>query len=114
LFYEDNKRYLTSKTGIKLTIVQSEGDVLVVRVELSRALANALLVCHVVDSQEHVSDSAHSDTLYNWHRRLGHQSYDAIETLAAKPGSDIKLTDHSRPKSMTCAEGKQTKNKQSK
>jgi hypothetical protein len=54
-----------SKTGIKLAEAQSEGDVLVVRGELSGALANALLVCNIVDRQEHVSDSAHSDTLYN-------------------------------------------------
>ncbi len=87
---------------------------MVVRGDLSGALANALLVCNVVDRQEHASDSAHSDTLYNWHMRLGHQSYDAIETLTAKPGSGIKLTNHSRPNCMTCAEGKQTKNKQSK
>ncbi len=106
LSYEDNKRYLISKTGIKLAEVQSEGDVLVVRGELSGALANALLVCNIVDLQEHVSDSAHSDTLYNWHMRLGHQSYDAIEALAAKPESGIQLTDHSRPNCMTCAEGK--------
>ncbi len=65
LSYEDNKRFLMSKTGIKLAEVQSEGDVLVVRGELSGALANALLVCNNVDRQEHVSDSAHSDTLYN-------------------------------------------------
>ncbi len=105
---------MTSKTGIKLAEVQSEGDVLVVRGELSGALANAFLVCNVVDRQEHVSDSAHSDTLYNWHMRLGQQSYDAIETLAEKPGSGTKLTDHSRPNCTTCAEGKQTKNRQSK
>jgi hypothetical protein len=34
--------------------------------------------------------------------------------LAAKPGSGIKLTDKDRPNCMTCAEGKQTKNRQSK
>ncbi len=43
-----------SKTGIKLAEVQSEGDVLVVRGELSGALANALLACNIVDRQEHV------------------------------------------------------------
>jgi hypothetical protein len=87
---------------------------LVVRGELSGALANAFLVCNIVGRQETVSDSAHSDTLYNVLMRLDHQSYDSIETLATKPGSGIKLTDHSRPNCMTCAEGKHTKNKQSK
>jgi hypothetical protein len=46
--------------------------------------------------------------------RFDHQSYDAIEALAAKPGSGIKLTDRLRPNCMTCAEGKQKKNCQSK
>jgi hypothetical protein len=46
--------------------------------------------------------------------RLGHLSYDAIEALAAKPGSGIKLTDRLRPNCVSCAEGTQTKNRQSK
>jgi hypothetical protein len=65
LIHDDDKRYLTSKTGIKLAEVQSEGDVLVVRGEFSGALANAPWVCNVVNRQAHVSESAHSDTLYN-------------------------------------------------
>jgi hypothetical protein len=77
-------------------------------------LANAALVHSVVQGQEHVSDAIHEYTLYNWHTRFGHQSYDAIEALAAKPGSGIKLTDHLRPNFMTCAEGKQTKNRKPK
>jgi hypothetical protein len=72
------------------------------------------LVCNVVNSQEHVSEAIHEDTLYNWHKRFSHQTYGAVEALAAKPGSGIKLTDRDRPNCMTCAEGKQTKNRQSK
>ncbi len=64
-----------------------------------------------MESQENVSEAVHSDTLYNLYKRFGHQSYDAIETLAANPGSGIKLTGRSRP---NCAEGKQFKNRQSK
>ncbi len=56
----------------------------------------------------------HYDKLYNWHTRCGPQSYDAIEALAAKPGSGILLTDHLRSNCITCAKGKQTKNSQSK
>ncbi len=44
LIYEDEKRYLPSKSGIKLAEVQSDGDVLIERGELSGALANAILV----------------------------------------------------------------------
>jgi hypothetical protein len=64
-------------------------DVLLVRGELSGALANAVMEYNVVHNQEHVSEAVHEDTLYNWHMRFGHQSYDAIEALAAKPGSGI-------------------------
>ncbi len=114
LIYEGAKRYLCNKRGTKMAEVLTKGDVLVVIGDLSGTLANAQLVCSVVERHEHVSDVVHSDTLYNWHMRFGHQSYDAIEALAAKPGSGIQLTDHLRPNWMTCAEGKQLKNLQSK
>ncbi len=78
LQYEGNKRYLVSKFGKKLAEVKSEGDVLIVRGVLSGALANAVLVHNVIADQDHVSEAVHEDTLYNWHKRFGHQSYDAI------------------------------------
>ncbi len=102
-----------SKHGTKTTEAHSEGDGLVMCGELS-TLANAVLTHNVVDGQEHMSDAVHEDTLYNWHTRFGNQSYDAIEALAAKPGSGIKLTDRVRTNCMSCAEGKQTKNRQPK
>jgi hypothetical protein len=114
MIYEGEKRYLVSRNGTKMVEVQAEGDVLVVRGKLSGALANATLVCNIVARQEHVSESVHADTLFNWHVGFGHQSYDSIEALAAKPDSGIKLTDRIRPNCMTCAEGKQTKNNESK
>ncbi len=43
--------------------VQAEGDVLIVRGELSGALANAVLVCNIVNGQEHVSETINEDTL---------------------------------------------------
>ena len=115
LVYEGNKRYLVrTATDTKVAEVQSEGDILTVHGELSGAMANANLVCSVIESQEHVTEAAHEDTLFNWHKRLGHQSYEAIEVLASKPGSGIKLTDTKKPHCLTCSEGKQTKNRQSK
>jgi hypothetical protein len=72
------------------------------------------MVHNVVQSQEHESEAVQEDMLYNWYTRFGHQSYDAIEALAAKPGSGINLTNRERPNCMTCAEGKLAKNKQSK
>jgi hypothetical protein len=109
----DSERYLINQCGAKLAKVIPEGDVLILRGELSGALANAVMIHNVVQSQDHVSEAVHEDTLYNWHVRFGHQSYDAIEALAAKPGSGVKITKIDRPNCMTCAEGKRTKNKQS-
>jgi hypothetical protein len=47
------------------------------------------------------------------HARLGHQSYAAIEELAPKPESGLKLTGHEKPNCIACAGGKQTGNNQS-
>ncbi len=91
--YEEDERYLVSKLGTKHAKVKAEADVLVISGELSGALTNAVMVGNVVQSQEHVPEAAHEDTQYNWHTWFGHQSYDAIEVLAATPGSVLKLTD---------------------
>jgi hypothetical protein len=93
--YVGDKRHLVSRCGTKIAEVTSEGDVLILRGELIGALANAVIVHSVVQNQEHVAKAVHEDTFYNWHMRFGHRSYDAIEALAAKPGSGIKLTDKS-------------------
>jgi hypothetical protein len=59
LSYDGAKRYFTSKGGTRIVEVMSEGDILVVRGELSGTLANANLVCSVVENQEHVSEAVH-------------------------------------------------------
>ncbi len=100
------KRHLVSRCGTKIAEFTSEGDALILRGELGGALANAVMVHSVVQNQEHVGEADHEDTLYNWHMRFGHQSYDAIEALAAKPGSGIKLADKERLNCMASAEGK--------
>ncbi len=112
--YVGDERHLVRRCGTKIAELTSEGHVLILRGEFSGALANAVMVHSVVQNQEHVGEAVHKDTLYNWHMRFGHQSYDAIEPLVAKPGSGIKLTDKERPNCMICAEGKQTKDMQSK
>ncbi|GMF30942.1 unnamed protein product [Phytophthora lilii] len=48
-----------------------------------------------------------------FHRRLGHLNYDTIVKIAKDPASGIALTDHKRDNCLTCAQGKQTKNAQS-
>ncbi|CAI5725077.1 unnamed protein product [Peronospora effusa] len=54
-----------------------------------------------------------SGTLTQFHQRLGHLSYDTVERMAKDPASGIKLTDRRRLKFLSCTEGKQTKNAQS-
>ena len=62
--------------------------------------------CTLLAEQDH--PGVHEDILYEFHIRLGHQSYANIEELASKPESGIKLTDHEKPHYITCTEGKQT------
>jgi hypothetical protein len=75
-------------------------------------LIRADLICNILAEQDH--PGIHEDSLYQFHVRLGHQSYAAIEELASKPESGIKLMDRERPHCITCAEGKQSRNNQSK
>ena len=51
--------------------------------------------------------------LLHFHQRLGHLAYDSIERMAKDPELGIKLTDTKRPTCISCAQGKQTKNSQS-
>ncbi len=62
--------YLASKLGGKLAEVKSKGDVLVVHGEISGALANAVLVCSIVEGQVHVSNAVHEGSSCNWHMRF--------------------------------------------
>lgn len=47
------------------------------------------------------------------HRILSHLNYDSIGKIAKHPASGIELTDHKRDNCLMCAQGKQTKNAQS-
>ncbi|GMF57079.1 unnamed protein product [Phytophthora fragariaefolia] len=66
-----------------------------------------------------ISDTApendvHRDTLMGLHQRFGHLGFNTVERIARDPLSGIAITDHTRRVCVTCAEGKQTKRKQSK
>uniref|UniRef100_H3GWD4 Integrase catalytic domain-containing protein n=1 Tax=Phytophthora ramorum TaxID=164328 RepID=H3GWD4_PHYRM len=61
-----------------------------------------------------VSGDVQQGTLLDFHKRLAHLNYDAVELLAKDPSSGICLTDHKCVNCLTCAEGKQTKNRRSK
>lgn len=47
------------------------------------------------------------------HAQMVHLSLDKIERMAKPPGSGIKIVNHKRTVCISCKEGKQTKNKQS-
>jgi len=58
-----------------------------------------------------VSGDMQQGTLLDFHKRLTHLNYNAMELLANKLRSGIYLTDHKRVNCLTFAEGKQTKNR---
>jgi hypothetical protein len=89
LLYVGNKRYLANKDNEKLTEVYQSGNLLVVRALISSASSNAESICNAIAEQDH--GEAHTDSLLYFHVRLGHLSYSAVEDLAAKPESGIKL-----------------------
>jgi hypothetical protein len=69
-----------------------------------QSLANANLIRNDMSDQDY--PGMHEHHQYQYHIRLGHQSYTAIDELAARPESGIKLTDHEKPHCLACDEGK--------
>ena len=112
LAYDGSKRYLVNNDGVKLMPIKKTGQLLTISGKITGHRPTANLICNVIADAPHVG--IHEDTLMKFHARLGHLNFDAIEKLAAQPKSGIKLTDHERMQCITCAEGKQTRNNQSK
>jgi hypothetical protein len=83
-----------------------------VRFKAIGSLVDTNLICKVITDRDH--PGMYDDSLYQCHIRPGHQSYAAIEELAAKLESGINLTGHEKPHCLACAEGKQTRNNQPK
>ncbi|KAE8889749.1 hypothetical protein PF005_g14858 [Phytophthora fragariae] len=50
-----------------------------------------------------VSSDVQRGTLVEFHQRLGHLNYDAVERIARDPISGIELTDRRRVNCLTCA-----------
>lgn len=68
---------------------------------------------NVTDAEQDIpTPPKHKGSLVHFHQRMGHLAYDTIVKLAKDPNSGIELTDTLRPTCITCAEGKQAKNKQ--
>jgi hypothetical protein len=74
LVYEAKKRYLANSIS-KLVEVFESGNLLLVRFDAN--LTRAGQICIILGEQYH--PGVHEDSLYQFHVRLGHQSYAAIE-----------------------------------
>lgn len=61
-----------------------------------------------------VEDDVERGSLMYFHERFGHLALDTVERIARDPHSGIYLTDHTRKRCVVCAEGKQSKRRQSK
>uniref|UniRef100_M4BS13 Uncharacterized protein n=1 Tax=Hyaloperonospora arabidopsidis (strain Emoy2) TaxID=559515 RepID=M4BS13_HYAAE len=60
-----------------------------------------------------IDEAVLSTTLVELHQRLSYLGYDTVEGMADSMGSGVHLTDRARQNCLTCAEGKQSKNNQS-
>ncbi|GMF48730.1 unnamed protein product [Phytophthora fragariaefolia] len=75
--------------------------------------AGDVLLAALAEAQEGVGPDVQVGTLMQFHRRLGHLNYDTIVKIAKDPASGIALANHQRDNCLACAQGKQTKNAQS-
>ena len=83
---------------------QGRGEAYMCGVEMMSVLAQ-----HEAD----VSQDVQKDSLMHFYRRLAHLNYNTIIKTARDPASGNKLTDELQEKRLACAQGKQTKNQQS-
>ncbi|GMF45513.1 unnamed protein product [Phytophthora fragariaefolia] len=65
------------------------------------------------EEPESASADVQLGTLVEFHQRLWHLNYDAVERLARDPSSGIQIAPLRRVNCLTCAQGKQPKNRQS-
>ncbi|CAI5736696.1 unnamed protein product [Peronospora farinosa] len=96
----DNAEQCTLRTDSVLSCVISTPADVLMAILFDEAMADS-------------TSDTQSGTLTQFHQRLGHLSYDTVERMAKDPASGIKHTDRRRLKCLSCAEGKQTKNAQS-
>ena len=104
--------------GAPIMDVDRTNNVLGVKVLRHRATVMGMprqATMSVINSPEYESDSdVQCGTLMHFHRRLGHLCFDTIIQMSKDPASCIKLTDTRRVNCLACAQGKQTKQAQSK
>ncbi|CAI5721083.1 unnamed protein product [Peronospora destructor] len=118
LSYKDGQRYLERNSdGAKVFEVVKENNVLTIKVEAAstRTVRSDVVYAAVhANDRDTESDGKIKCTLLDLHKRLGHLAFNTVEKMADASSSGIELIDRSRPNCLTCAQGKQSKNAQSK
>ena len=106
-----------SKTGAVVLDVRMDNHVLVVQAGLKRSSKESHDVRMAVINEEASADAdieMQVGTLMQFHRHMSHLSYNTIELIAKEPRPGVLLSDKKCEDCFTCAQGKQTKNEQSK
>jgi hypothetical protein len=119
--YLNGKRYLVSRDGKKLFEIHLAGSIYYVKTKRVEECNNAsgrnddedwVLALHRATQKK--DEYLMEGTLMEFHQRLGHLSFERILKMADDPRSGLKITDKTERTCVACAEGKQTKNRQSK
>ncbi|GAB9476474.1 unnamed protein product [Globisporangium polare] len=118
LVYDGNRRVLASRSpGAVAFEVTMDNNVLIVQLNSECARGGPMDVIMAVlagESAAEPSPDVQVGTLMQFHQRLGHLALDTIKRMARDPGAEIKLSDTRSANCLTCAQGKQTRNTQSK
>uniref|UniRef100_A0AAV1VHI2 Integrase catalytic domain-containing protein n=1 Tax=Peronospora matthiolae TaxID=2874970 RepID=A0AAV1VHI2_9STRA len=117
LVYDGTKRALARRSNGEVVFdIKMENNVLYVEtVAPTRAGTphDVLMAILTQDTTDASAMNVQIGSLYHFHQRQGHLAYDTVERMASDPESGITLTDRARPTCISCAQGKQTKNAQS-
>ena len=117
LTYANEKRAVTQHSEDRVVFdVAVRNSVLVVKTiaiaARTKKPVNVIMAALQEDLASDTSPVMQRGSLLHFHQRLGHLAFDTIEKIARNPSSGIELTDHQRMNCVTCAQSKQTKNKQ--
>ena len=106
--------------GFKIFDVDKDNNnVLMVRVltedvvGLGARKAEDCILAALAESVNTTIPDSQAGSQLDCHLRFAHLAYETIERMANDPESGIILTNKERPAFITCAQGKQTRNKQS-
>nr|CCA13863.1 hypothetical protein PITG_16835 [Albugo laibachii Nc14] len=101
--------------GLAVFDVEISNNVLIVlaQVRLRVRKAGDVLMSVLAKNEAEICQDVQKGSLMHFHKRLAHLNYDTIITMAKDPVSGIHLTDNQRTNCLACAQGKQTKNQQS-